>query len=76
MEESAASAYVGFPKILDAVHDGGANSESNTIVIGLADASNGGHVGALKDVLSRIYTSIDKAGRESPERTHLRCPFL
>ena len=57
VEKSAASADVGFPKIFDAVDDGGANlnSECDTIVIRLADTSNGGNVGPLKDVLSCIY---------------------
>ena len=53
MEKSTASVDVGFPKIFDAVDDGGTNSECHTVVIAieLADTSNGGNVGPLKDVL-------------------------
>lgn len=55
VEQSASCAHIGFPQILDSVNDGGANSECDTVIIRLADTSNSGDVGPLKDVLSRIY---------------------
>ena len=55
VEQSTSSAHIGFPKIFDSVNDGGANSECDTVVIGLADTSNSGNIGPLKDMLSRIY---------------------
>ena len=55
VEQSTSSAHIGFSKIFNSVNDGGADGERDTVVIGLADTSNSGNIGSLKDMLSRIY---------------------
>jgi len=55
VEQATSNANIGLPKIFDSVDDGGANSECDTVVIGLTDTSDSGDVGPLKDMLSRIY---------------------
>ena len=58
VEESAFCAYVRFSKVFDSVDDGGANGQRDPVVIRLADTSNSGNVGTLKDILGSIYNKL------------------